>query len=200
MVAGEGWPPLIIVAMFGALAFRYFGPVWAIPFGVLEIALYFLFRDPLRAVPPDPLAALAPVDGGVLEVSAYHDDVLPGEWIRVVIDTNRLGAYTVRAPIEGTVQSIAHYAGHDSDAAWHGGMWLRSEEQHDVVLMFPGRIKVLSPKTFVRYGERVGQGQRFAYLRLASRAEIYFPPGADVRVAGGDRVAAGETVLADLPG
>ena len=52
----------------------------------------------------------------------------------------------------------------------------------------------------MRYGERIGQGQRFAYLRLAPRAEIYLPLRAAVRVAAGERVSAGESILADLPG
>ena len=40
---------------------------------------------------------------------------------------------------------------------------------------FPGGTRGFAPKAFVRYGERVGQGQRFAYLRLAPRAEVYLP-------------------------
>jgi len=78
-------------------------------------------------------------------------------------------------------------------------MWLRSEEAHDVVLMFPRRYRLFGPKAFVRYGERVGQGQRFAYLRLAPRAEVYLPIASSARVASGDTVRAGETILADLP-
>jgi phosphatidylserine decarboxylase len=64
--------------------------------------------------------------------------------------------------------------------------------------MFPGRFSWLAPKAFVGYGERVGQGQRFAYLRLASRAEIYLPETAQIRVSVGDRITAGDGILADL--
>jgi len=200
MVAGDGWPYLITVAVVGFAVYRYIGPLWAIPIALLDTALYFLFRDPLRDVPPAPLGALAPVDGKVLLVGRSRDDPLPGAWVRIIIKTNHLGAYTVRAPIEGSVHDVPwNAADHAGEQPPHG-MLLRSEEDHNVVLLFPGRLRALSPKAFVRYGERVGQGHRFAYLRLAPRAEMYLPPDSQARVAVGDRVAAGETILADLPG
>ena len=78
------------------------------------------------------------------------------------------------------------------------GLWVRSEEQDDVVLLFPSRGFGFAPRAFVRYGERVGQGQRFAYLRLATRAEVYLPPTASISMREGDRVQAGTAVLAEL--
>lgn len=191
-VAGDGWPYLLVVGLAGVLVYRWFGWAWGIPFLLVEIALYLLFRDPWRDVPTVPLGALAPVDGTVIELGGSTDHPLPGQWAKVTIRSNHLGAYTVRAPIEGTI--------HDMPAGGPKGMWLRSEEQHDVVLTFPGASGALGPKAFPRYGERVGQGHRFAYLRLAPRAVLYLPAGSVLRVAAGDRVLAGETVLADLPG
>lgn len=199
-VAGDGWPYLIIVAIGGALAYRFFGVAWVVPFALIDIALYFLFRDPWREVPPEPLGALAPIDGEAVEVSADSNGVLPGDWIRITIATNHMGAYTVRAPIEGTISEIAEHLPDAGQQRRPRGMWLRSEEEHDVVLIFPGGIRALGPKAFVRYGERVGQGQRFAYLRLAPRAVVYLPPESTLRIEAGDRVLAGETILADLPG
>ena len=79
-----------------------------------------------------------------------------------------------------------------------GGLCIRSEEEDDVVLLFPTRIRFLQPKAFVRYGERVGQGQRFAYLRLARRAVVYVPATARIAVKPGDTVLAGADLLAEL--
>lgn len=199
IIAGEGWPYLIALGVAGALVYRYVGPLWAIPIVLTTLLLFFLFRDPGRDVPPEPLAVIAPVDGTVIEVRPCHDGLVPGEWLRVAIKTNHMGAYTVRGPIEGSVQSIGCMIERPDDAGLLNGMWLRSEEAHDVVLMFPRRYRLFGPKAFVRYGERVGQGQRFAYLRLAPRAEVYLPIASSARVASGDTVRAGETILADLP-
>jgi phosphatidylserine decarboxylase len=54
------------------------------------------------------------------------------------------------------------------------------------------------PKAFVRYGERVGQGQRCAYVRLASHAVVYVPLKSRVRVRRGNYVNAGTDILATL--
>lgn len=199
IIAGEGWPYLIVLGVAGVVVYRFVGPLWAVPIVLATLLLFFLFRDPWRAIPPEPLAVVAPVDGTVIEVRPCHDGMVPGEWMRVAIKTNHMGAYTVRGPIEGSIQSISGMIEPTGDAGLPNGLWLRSEEAHDVVLIFPRRYRLFGPKAFVRYGERVGQGQRFAYLRLAPRAEVYLPTASSARVARGDSVLAGETIIADLP-
>jgi len=106
IIAGEGWPYLIALGVAGALVYGYVGPLWATPIVLATLLLFFLFRDPGRDVPPEPLAVIAPVDGTVIEVRPCHDGLVPGEWLRVAIKTNHMGTYTARGPIEGSVQSI----------------------------------------------------------------------------------------------
>jgi phosphatidylserine decarboxylase len=36
-------------------------------------------------------------------------------------------------------------------------------------------------------------------IKFGSRVDVFLPPGAALRVARGDRVAGGETVIAELP-
>ncbi len=198
MIAGEGWPWLIVVVIIGLLVARFAGVLWASPAAVLGILLFLLFRDPGRSVPPLPLAVLAPIDGRVTVIAPEVGQVLTGARTRISIKTNHFGAYTIRAPIEGAVMDVREAAQPGSLTAIPSGMWVRSEEQDDVVLLFPGDGRGLAPKAFVRYGERVGQGQRFAYLRLASHAEVYVPGTAIIRVSEGDQVRAGITILAEL--
>ncbi len=197
-VVVEALPWLVAAAVIVNVVYRFWGFWWAILPALLIVWLFLLFRDPHRTVPPLPLALVSPVDGRVIATDPVQDTVLPGSWNRVVIQVSHLGAYTVRAPIEGKILDVR-----DRTRGWSGGdevkgLWLTSEEQDDVVVLFPGSRWWFSPKAFVGYGERLGQGQRFAYLRLARRAEVYFPPSAQVRVQVGDRVAAGADVLAEL--
>ena len=199
MIAREGWPALIVAAIAAILIYSQWGVLWSAPVLLLIIWLYLLFRDPVRDVPPMPRAVVAPVDGRITEICLTHNETLPGNWTRITIRTNSLGAYTVRSPIEGTIYDIREQSPTRLTGRKTGGLWVRSEEQDDVVLLFPGRHGRFGPKAFVRYGERVGQGQRFAYLRLAPRAAVFLPESANLRVGVGDRVLAGSDILAELP-
>ena len=74
-----------------------------------------------------------------------------------------------------------------------------TDEGQNVVLQFDGNRFGIAPRALLRYGERVGQGQRCAYLRLTKFAEVLLPIDGRVLVTGGQRVSAGEDVLARLP-
>jgi len=195
VIAHEGWPWLLGTIVGGVVAARLGYSEAAVALALVTVFLVFLFRDPARVVPPLPHAIYAPVDGRVVGIQEL-DSVSNGpRWWRLQIRASRLGAYTVRAPIEGTIQEIADDAIEGQRLA---GLSIRSEEGDEVLLAFPHRGRLRSPRAFVRYGERLGQGERFAYLRLAPMAEIYLPRSCRLTVAVADRVRAGDTMLGEL--
>ena len=57
-----------------------------------------------------------------------------------------------------------------------------------MVLQFTVYRYGLAPASFVRYGERVGQGQRCAYLRLTGVAEVHLPIESKILVEAGTTV------------
>ena len=67
------------------------------------------------------------------------------------------------------------------------------------MLQFHGHRFGFAPLAFLGYGERVGQGQRCAYLRLTRLAEVQLPINGRVLVTEGQKVSAGVDVLAKLP-
>lgn len=194
-IAREGLIWLFLLLVVAVVTYRLGGGYWvAIPLAAF-VGLFLLFRDPARDVPPLPLGVLAPVDGRVLSAEETATGPINGRWQRVTIRCNPLGAYTVRAPIEGGVHCLTEAM---CSAGLVDGLWLRSEEDDDLILLFPGGLRALRPRAFVRFGERLGQGQRFAYLRLAPVAEVYLPVTAQLRVSPGQRVKAGVSPLAEL--
>ena len=78
-------------------------------------------------------------------------------------------------------------------------LWLHTDEGDDVVLQFAGYRFGLAPRSFMRFGERVGQGQRCAYLRLTRVAELHLPVATKVLVAPGDTVVAGTSLIGRVP-
>lgn len=198
-VAREGIPFLVAAAIAIWLAWQYVGPLYAIPPALLLAWSALVFRDPRRNVPAVPLGIVSPVDGTVVDVGLTDKSVLNGEAHKIVIRVNSFGTYTARCPVEGKIMDFRGDPGLKQAHAEASGLWVRTDENDDVVLQFYGHRLGLAPRAFLRYGERVGQGQRCAYLRLTRFAEVQLPITGRVLVSAGQRVSAGSDVLAKLP-
>ena len=188
-VAQEGVPLLVLTFAVAILLIRYYEPWLAVIPGILFILLYMVFRDPLRSVPSVALGIFSPVDGEVIEVGRLEVGETGAAALRIVIRVDSLGTYTARAPVEGSIKDLGKKA-----------LWLQTDEGEDVVLKFSGFRLGLAPRSFAEYGGRLGQGQRFAYLRLTSLVEVQFPVDGKVLVEPGQRVVAGTDVIGNVRG
>jgi phosphatidylserine decarboxylase len=198
LIAQEGWPPLSLTAIGLLISLRLELYWLAVPLAVLLVLLFLLFRDPRRDVPAIPLGIVSPVDGTVVSVEETAKGILDRAAVRFIVKVNSLGAYTARSPMGGSIMDL-----HEQDALGtrlrgQGGLWVHTEAGDDMVLVFRGSRLVGRPKALVRYGERIGQGQRVAYLRLADYAEIYLPVAIKNKVQAGQLVRAGVDILAEL--
>jgi len=198
-VAREGLPFLFIAALAFGLSARYLDTVFAVSAAAVLFVLLLVFRDPNRAIPASPLGVVSPVDGRVIDVSLVDKGVLQGEAHRVQIQIDSFGTYTARAPIEGKVMDLRSETG-DAVADYRtNAMWIRTDEGDDVVLQFHGHRFGLAPRSFVGYGERIGQGQRCAYLRLTRIAELHLPIESQILVEPGQIVLAGTDLVGKVP-
>ncbi len=198
-VAREGIPFLIAGVAASFAAWRFGESAYAIAPAMLVAWMFLIFRDPVRGVPAVPLGVISPVDGTVVEVGLTDNGALSGEAHRILIRVNSLGTYTARCPSEGKIMDF-RVAVPESAAVGHAsGLWVQTDEGDDVVLQFRGHRFGLAPLAFLGYGERVGQGQRCAYLRLTRLAEVQLPINSRVHVTEGQEVAAGVDLLAKLP-
>ncbi|MEM7763706.1 MAG: hypothetical protein AAF290_06465 [Pseudomonadota bacterium] len=196
--ASEGIWWFVACAVIAIAIAKLIGPLYALPVLIPVAFLIALFQDPVRQAPLRPRAVLAPCDGKVISVEKTRSGLLDRESLRVVIRVNPLGAYTIRAPVEGMIFDPRDNAREGSRMSGRGGMWLRTDEGDDVVVTFSKGGWLSTPQAFRRYGERVGHGHRCGFLRLARICEVYLPADAMPRVAVGDRVLATADILAEL--
>ncbi|MDH3739235.1 MAG: hypothetical protein OER92_08565 [Alphaproteobacteria bacterium] len=167
----------------------------AVATALLFFVLVLIFRDPRRAIPASPLGVVSPVDGRVVEVDLADRGVLHGEAHRVLIRIDSFGTYTARAPVEGKIMDLRS-VNTDKIADYKtNALWIQTDEQHDVVLQFHGYRFGLAPESLIRFGERVGQGQRCAYLRLTHLAELHLPIDSTILVKPGQVVVAGTDLI-----
>ncbi len=198
-VAREGIPYVILALLAFGGAVRYLHPGYAIAAALALIVLFLIFRDPPRIIPASPLGVVSPVDGTIVAVDVLQDGVLHGEGHRVLIRIDSFGTYTARAPIEGKIMDLQGWAREQDVARPTNALWVQTDEGQDVVLQFSGYRFGLAPRSFIQFGERLGQGQRCAYLRLTRFAELLLPTASKVSVAAGQKVSAGIDIIGKLP-
>ncbi len=190
-----GWPPFLVCAGLGFLIAHYLGWLWSVPVWLCCGFIVYLFRDPEREIPSSPLAVVSPADGQVTTVQEVDDPYLDRQSIQLVIQMNSAGVYSTRSPVEGKILEPRNSG--DGTNRPHG-VWLKTDEDDDlVVVMHRGPLNNL-PRCFVRIGERVGQGQRCGYIQMGGRVEVFLPLNSRVLVDTGSRVKAGSDVIATL--
>ena len=198
-VAQEGLPLLALAAVLVAFVLLSSEPWLAVlPLAAL-VLLFLLFRDPRRDIPPVALGVVSPVDGVVVEVDTTDRCVVQGEAHRVRIRIDALGTYTARSPIEGRVMDLHSRAEGIGPECPANALWVETDEGDSVVLMFHEYRFGLPPKSFIQLGDRVGQGNRCAYIRLARFAELYLPLDGKVHVKEGLKVIAGTDLIGAVP-
>ncbi len=207
-VTREGWWGAALLA--GAALLLLWAQGWpaALPPLALLPLLLFLCRDPRRAVPPSPLGVVAPVDGRVLRVrEGAWDPFLGREALVLVLRLSPWGPFLVRSPIEGQVMRLWRLRrdgayprprGGQRPAAAGLAVWLRTDEEDDVVLALEGPALPLRSRCAVPPGARLGQGQRCGAVYLPARVRLYLPANARLKAEAGRRVRAGEDILASL--
>lgn len=198
-LASDGWPFLAVVValLAGAVVLSWW---WLAAALLLPLTLLvLLFRDPPRRVPARPHAVVSPVDGRVLAVERVAEGIMARPALRVLLRIDNLGAYAARSPIEGKVMELTDRRRSPTGRARRAsGLWVRSDGGADVVVLIHAFPLLGHARAFIGYGERIGQGQPAAWLRIAREAEIFVPVNARVGVVPGDRVRAGDSVLAEL--
>jgi phosphatidylserine decarboxylase len=198
-VAREGIPFLLVAVVAFGLAWRFLDVAFAVAAALLVLIFLLIFRDPRRGIPASPLGVVSPVDGRVIDVDLADKGVLHGEAHRVRIRIDSFGTYTARAPIEGKVMDLRSVNGDKIVDYRTNALWIQSDEGDDIVLQFHGYRFGLAPQSFIRFGERVGQGQRCAYLRLTRIAELHLPIASKILVKPGQVVTAGTDLIGKVP-
>ncbi len=204
----EGWP-FIAIGLVATVVIGWFAdPLFWIGLIVTAWICYF-FRDPPRVTPVTEGLVISPADGVVSHVGPARPPAeleLGSEpMLRVSIFMNVFNCHVNRAPMGGKVTRVAYRAGKflnaeldkASDDNERNGLVIEDGDTKIGVVQIAGLV-ARRIVCFVREGEAIATGERFGLIRFGSRLDVYFPNGTVPRVALGQTMIAGETVLADL--
>lgn len=200
--------PFIAAALVPAALLTLAGrPRLSAPFWALGAAFAFFFRDPERLVPSDPGAVIAPADGRIVVAGPAVDGAAPdGQWTQVSTFLSPIDVHVNRVPVSGKVVRVQYrpgrfrpaYQAEASSENERNDVWLETAGGDAVLCRQITGVLVRRVVCRVSAGDRVVAGNRLGVMKFGSRIDLFLPPRAALKVAVGDRVRAGETVLATL--
>ncbi len=204
-IAKDGWP-YIIVSTAIMTATYLLNPWFAFPFLVLTLFFLYFFRDPDRETPGRKGIFVAPADGKIITVSEKEVGRYGVEQAKQIsIFMSPFNVHINRAPCDGVVEDVEHSPG-GFKAAYTDEASLSNEQLTMVLSTDYGRVIVKQIAGFlarravckVSPGERVAIGQRYGLIKFGSRVDLLLPVDVEVKVKIGDKVRAGESIVAIL--
>jgi phosphatidylserine decarboxylase len=205
--AKEGFPFIAATAGATLLAGWLGWTLLAVAGGLLTLFVSWFFRNPARLIPQGANLIVAPGDGKVIAIEEeFEPRFLKDRSLRLTIFLNVFDVHINRIPCEGVVQAVQYQPGLFLVAS-RPDATIRNE-QNALMLTTPKGVKVLCVQVagliarrivcWVSAGERVQRGERFGLIRFGSRMDTFLPLGTVLKVAVGDRVKGGETILGEL--
>ncbi|MFB6301303.1 MAG: protein sorting system archaetidylserine decarboxylase [Haloferacaceae archaeon] len=191
-VAPGGWRLALSLFLLALPALLV--PTLALALVLAGYAVLAFYRDPERTPPPS--GVVSPADG---RVRAVREE---GDRVRVVVFLNVTDVHVVRAPLAGAIESVDHRPGGHLPAFSKASE--RNErvgvacDGYDLALVAGAVARRITP--YVAADDRVDRGDRVGHIAFGSRVDVLLPPDVapdDVGVSTGERVRAGETVIAE---
>ena len=180
----------------------------AVGAAILTLFVSWFFRNPSRVTPQGPRLVVAPGDGKVLAIEQeFEPRFIKDPSIRISIFLNVFDVHINRVPCEGVIEDVQYQPGlflvaSKPDATLRNeqnALMIRTVQGPKVLCVQVAGLIARRIVCWISPGDRAVRGERFGLIRFGSRMDMFLPVGTAVRVAVGDRVKGGETILGELP-
>jgi phosphatidylserine decarboxylase len=193
---------LLILGVVSAL----FHLVWiTLVCAMLIVYILYFFRVPAIRLPANPAAIVAPASGTVTDILECEEPhFIKGRAQRIGIFLSIFDVHVQRSPTDGVIKWADYRPGQFLDARdtessdRNECQWLGFEAKDRfryTVKLIAGliarRIVLWQPKE-----KPIQRGDLISLIRFGSRVEIFLPKGTPLDIKVGDRVNAGETIVA----
>jgi phosphatidylserine decarboxylase len=206
-LASAGYP-FIFASVFTTAVFALLGLITLSLMGIAAtFFICYFFRDPDRVIPNYSGCVVSPADGkviwtGLVDNSRFYE----GSCIKVSIFMSIFNVHVNRVPHEGQVKRIHYYPGKFFSANLNKAS--KHNEHNAIFIETKGGKKICAVQIAgliarriickLQEGDTVIRGQRFGLICFGSRLDVYLPPELNLKVAVGDKLQAGTSVLGDL--
>ncbi len=206
-ISPEGLTVILGVGVSGWILALLELPSLSLVLLVLTACLIFFFRDPERNTVNDPDAVVSPADGKVIDISTSDEpEFLKKDCRKISIFLSILDCHVNRFPVSGKVLATKYKHGkynlaYDKELSSENEQLLTLVELDKGLKIVFSQVAGFLARRIVSHagvGSYYNQGERFGIIKFGSRMDIYLPAGSVTEVREGDKVKAGETVIAWL--
>ncbi len=204
-LARESYPFLLIFGLLGLILGWLYWPM-TLPFLFLFIFTIYFFRDPHRFPPNNSEALISPADGRVLKIETFKTGpYLQEPHQKISIFMSPFNVHVNRIPIDGKIEQVQYFPGKFFVASLdkasldneRNAVILKTSKNEKVAFIQIAGLVARRIICYLKQGMEVGVGDRYGLIRFGSRMEVCIPAQWKVDVKPGDRVKAGETILAN---
>jgi phosphatidylserine decarboxylase len=203
----EGKKILVITLVINFLLFFLSSTVGLMGI-VLNIWVYYFFRDPERVSINDNSYLVSPADGKISMITECKGPKEIGldtkDFLRVSVFMNVFNCHVNRVPLECSIEEIFYKPGKFINASLD-----KASEHNERNIL---KVKALNGDEFgivqiaglvarrivceTDPGNQLIQGARFGIIRFGSRVDLYFDKSYELLAKTGQTVVAGESLLA----
>ena len=162
------------------------------------------FRDPDRVIPDEEGVVVSPADGkviiaGPVDNSPYYN----GKSIKISIFMSVFNVHVNRVPFNGRVTAIDYFPGKffsanldkSSQQNEHNAVSFEMDNGKPLCVVQIAGLIARRIICYINPGDHLQRGQRFGLICFGSRLDIYLPTDIELKVAIGDKVKAGTSIL-----
>ncbi len=180
--------------------------IYILSFVLFVIILQF-FRSPSIKITPDETQVLCPADGKVVVIEETTEtEYLKEKCIQISVFMSPINVHVNRNPISGVIKYFKYHPGkylvawHPKSSTENERTTVVTENSAGTMVLFRQIAGAMARRIvwYVKEGDEVQQGEQFGFIKFGSRVDIFVPLGTHIKVAIGDKVKGGRTVLAEL--
>lgn len=204
-IAREGYPFIIFSVALTVISLVVW--IWLSPLAfALTLFMLYFFRDPERTIPEGKKFFVSPADGKIIMIDEVKEERYLKKSVRMVsIFMSPFDVHVNRSPCDGKVQSVVYSPG-SFLSAFKQEASLKNEnitmvldtEYGDIIVRQVAGFLARRAVCRVKEGETLKRGDRFGIIKFSSRVDLFLPLSAVIKVKLGERVKAGETIIAEM--
>lgn len=206
-VAKEGYPFISFSVFITTISAILGYPVLTLVLLIVTTFILMFFRDPERIIPEGDDNIVSPADGKVI-VSELVKDIRfsEDELLKISIFMNVFNVHVNRTPVSGIVRRVVHVPGAflaaDNEQAHlkneYCAVTVTDRNNREITFVQIAGLIARRIVCWLEPADTVIQGRRYGLIRFGSRVDIYLPKDSRVVIRPGQKVTAGETILAHL--